>query len=198
MCVVWSALHCVSCGMAHASCAPGAPTPHHTVSQPPPSCPRGPAQPREDPHVAVGVGFMQPHPAHPQPGARLLWGPLCHCPARPLWGRGTRWVTAARLHGRPWVPRPVPPAGSAARQASCWALRPPRRELWFPRCRPSGDAKQGCAGGRGSRNMSQHDGKWGYGDPPALSRGSGRLTGKFPFMVKHRKQKDHPETVKLL
>lgn len=25
---------------------------------------------------------------------------------------------------------------------------PSRRELWFPRCRPSGDAKQGCAGER--------------------------------------------------
>lgn len=34
----------------------------------------------------------------------------------------------------------------------------------------------------------------GEGDPPALSRGSSPVTGKFPFMVKHRKQKDHPET----
>lgn len=33
----------------------------------------------------------------------------------------------------------------------------------------------------------------GDGDLPALSRGSGPITGKFPFMVKHRKQKDHPE-----
>lgn len=33
----------------------------------------------------------------------------------------------------------------------------------------------------------------GDGDLPALSRGSSPVTGKFPFMVKHRKQKDHPE-----